>query len=137
MVEKDNVQNETANALIDMQRQNLIFANKAYINQLKYIIKRIEETAKKKNKDRLDYAHMINETINVMFSSVKGWQKWANIRTMHDVMTDKELEKYAPKMFELAKAWVQMDIDITTGKIKEDEKKLKGKKQPKKENYVS
>jgi len=123
--------------VLEAQAQNMVLVNKIYIKRLEYAINKIEKIVKKENKDRLDYSYIIDETVKLLAASTEGWRKWCNLRTMHDVMTDKDLEEVAPKMFALMKKWIEIDIQITKEKTVEDEKKLKDKRHKKEENYVS
>lgn len=137
-MEEDNCEcNEHTKALLEIQTKNMVTVNKIYIKRLEYIKKKIEKILSKEKKDRLDNAYIIEQTVHLLASSIEGWKRWCTIRTMFEVMTEKELEEVAQKMFPLAKKWIQIDIDITKQKITEGEKEIKDKKPMKEEKYVS
>jgi len=137
MAENNGECDANTKAMIEAQTQNMVLVNKIYIKRLEDAVNKIEKVMKKENKDRLDYAYIINETVKLITASAQGWGRWCNLRTMQEVMTDEDLKKVAPKMFALMKEWIQIDIDITKTKTFEDEKKLKDKKTKKEEKYVS
>lgn len=140
MAEEKNELNIDTKTIVETQSRNMILVNKMYIQKLNYMVEEIEKVVNQKEKDRLDYAFIINECVKALFASTEGWKKWCDIRTMHIVMSEEELKEFAPRMFELMKKWIEIDVEITKRKIVENEKKLEktsGESSRKKENYVS
>lgn len=127
---------EQTKAIVAEQTKNMIEINKAFIKKLKVAINHIEKTVSKENKDRLDYAYIIAESIKVLGSSIKGWEKWANLQTMHQTVPEEDLIEFAPRIFELTKQWTQIDIEVTENLIRRKSKTV-NKPTKKKENYVS
>lgn len=117
-----------------------IAVNKAYMAQIKSILDFIEKLDKKPDKDRLRCANIISQLIGVLIGSIKGWQNWLNFNSMDNLLTLEEMLEITPKMMEVVKKWIEIDLMLTEAKTKDVEKdyEMKKAKKPKpSKQYVS
>lgn len=115
------VQTVDPEQLKKMAKKKGIEANRKFIRLIKETIEYIEE---QKPDDRLSYALGIENIINAMMASTKGWQKWCNLRQM-DNMKKEELEEYYPRMKKVVIEWLKIDMEVTEAKTKQIEDDLK------------
>lgn len=129
----------TQEEALELAKREGILRNKAYVKQMQDIIDFVENIEKEPKKDRLDYIYLLNQLLAVMSGSVKAWQQWSNIYNMQQAFSLKELEDLYPKIKAIAKAWIDLDIEITMKKTNEVEEKLQPRTTPKRGNrtYLS
>jgi len=134
----------TSEQIAEMIEAETIQTNRQYIEQMKKALSFIDELEKKPDRDRLRYANMISQLIGIMIGSIKGWQNWLNFNSMDNLLSLKELEEIAPKIKELVKEWIEIDIAITESKtkdveVKHEETKTKAKTKTSKQtkSYVT
>lgn len=126
--EENEIMTMTKEQQIELFEAKTIQINKIYMEQLKQTLEAIEEVDKKPDKDRLTYANMINHLIGVLLGSLHGWQKWCNLNSMDTLLTIDEMKDIVPKMKQLVKEWIEMDIIITKAKTDDIEKEMGKKK---------
>lgn len=104
---------------------------KQYVKMLSKLIKSLEKT---KPKDRLEYAVELNNCLNALSISVKGWKQWlTNLDTLQ-TLTIEDFQNFYPEMIETTIRFLKMDAKITKKKI--DEAIIKYEKINKKEPVI-
>lgn len=133
MEEEDGDMNQMSIEQITEQLEvQTIKINKAYMIQLTKTLEFIEELDKKPDKDRLRYANMISQLIGILIGSIKGWQSWMNFNSMDNLLSLEEMKEIVPKMKELVKEWVNIDLILTKAKTENVEKQYEAKQKVKK-----
>jgi len=102
-----------------------VIMTRQYIANLKHVISFLK---KQKPEDRLGYANAIAICLNGMILSVGGWNAWlANLQATNNI-TLEEFKYMYPKIKRIAIEFLEIDINITSKKVKETAKKLKEQK---------
>jgi hypothetical protein len=76
-------------------------------------LKRLEELSKEEDKDRLESAKTIKTAISLMGRSLSGWGQWVNNPAAIANFSQEELEVIEDTILELAKSFIEYDIEIT------------------------
>ena len=107
--------------LIDNLSKQTMEDTRSYINSLKEIIKKINES---EPIDRLDYAKTLNICFNGAIISLNGWKTWiGNIDNLAELSLD-DLKEIYPKLKELIVKLLEIDIAITEKKLVETAVKI-------------
>jgi len=96
--------------------------NRRYIKMIEATLKFINELDPN---DRLGYAFAVQMVVSAMMGSLKGWEKWCNIKNMNSIKLE-EFQEIFPKMKALMEEWLNIDLAITMAKTREIEEDLNG-----------
>lgn len=104
------------------------------LNQLK----RLEEV---KERDRLELVRSMGFVLRALEMSLVGWMQWVNNPDIMTKFSQKDLEKMNKRLSELARSFIEYDIEATKSGIHiglKAIKKVKREKKPKREtSYVA
>lgn len=107
--------------LREMAKKKAIEANKKFMEMIKQTMEYIDGLDPQ---DRLSYASAIEDIVNGLAGSIKGWQRWCSLKQMNNIGED-EMKEYYSKMKKLVLEWLKLDLQATETQTKKLERKVK------------
>jgi hypothetical protein len=77
------------------------------------ILGQLKHSEEAKKKDRLEYVRTIRFTLSALRRSLLGWMQWVNSPDIMARFTQEDLETMNKKLSELARSFIEYDLEAT------------------------
>jgi len=119
----------------------MIPLSEMWVQSSEKILDQIKRLEKVEGKDRLELVRSMGFVLRALEMSLVGWMQWVNNPDIMTKFTQKDLEKMNKRLSELARSFIEYDIEATKSGIQvglKAIKKVKKEKKPRRETrYVA
>ena len=77
------------------------------------ILGQLKHSEEAKKKDRLEYVRSIRFTLSALQRSLLGWMQWVNNPDIMTRFTQEDLDTMNKKLSELARSFIEYDLEAT------------------------